>query len=1110
MHSENGGERGALREAISCIADRACWSRLRPWPPISFPHKLFLLFVAALHIGSCNAIAMAAGGRRAGRASASRPAVSIGNGGRRPQNTKNYAEQRIQRRDQQQSGASRKVQQPASIHDVFDYVTEQAEATRRPGRGERGERRMKRTLAEEAQQNEWAPGDRGRRGADNDEGGDEEGSGHENYTKAPPTGYGTAPIFDLGDGSGDEAQDVVREEDDEDIDSDEAFGDSDEERYEDVDFEKGKRKGSKAKSSQKGRTNRFQDDDILSEDEGVQSDASIDDADLVDLSKMLDGDDDDAPADASSGEISSDSLSGVEEDDDGNDDSDRLRQRMEAYSAATGAKRSAEAASLSAEQPGKRRVLTERSEAVPEGEWNAPVRGSGGGALTIEDLMKPIAEQGGTSLTDLRNSAKALRPQSDISRQPVASKKGGGTLSAPLPSIVQDRLDRSAAYDETKAEVQGWQPSIKQLREAEHLSFPLQPDPVARQSTASMSANFHPSNDFESHIAKMLDREGATEKQLAQAEELKMNERGMSAEEVKRRTAELRRMRELLFREEQKAKRVSKIKSKTFRRIARKEKQRELEKMREAGIAMPNDDGSADEEEQMKAERQRAQERATLKHKNAGKWAKSTLNAKGLHDMPEARRAIDEQLHRGEELRRRIQGEASDDDDDYSISNGDDGQSEANHDAFEELQNVQQEDDAQKARDDAETASKKGLWNMKFMKDARDRRAKETRDDVNAFADEIGQRSTPEGADSGEEVGAPSSMRVGANTGRLVFGSGQPVAGRSAQEMEAASIAPHSDAPKKGLTTSTIQVEDPRHKDSTSIPRETDTNDLARNGADINPWLMGGNISSKVSRKKNESIVSKDATAQSKAANRIQRHAAKGNGARIEGEDDSTLVIDPTAQLELRGQDGRNVSDRKARQKPLRKIADGNDDANGSLEDGDSDSDESLHDEPVQLRGRGPQAIKQRELVAEAFAGDDVLADFAVEKAAAIDAERPQEVDTSLPGWGSWGGKGVKQSKKQAEARKARFTRTTAGLDPSKRKDASMENVIINQKRDKKADKYMSKDVPYPYTSRAQYEMAMRNPLGPEWNTRTQHQRLTLPRVVTKPGKVIKPLERLF
>ena len=60
---------------------------------------------------------------------------------------------------------------------------------------------------------------------------------------------------------------------------------------------------------------------------------------------------------------------------------------------------------------------------------------------------------------------------------------------------------------------------------------------------------------------------------------LQMNQ--LSVEEVAQRGGELRKMRELMFRAEIKARRVGKIKSKTYRRIKRKEKERLGEKINE-------------------------------------------------------------------------------------------------------------------------------------------------------------------------------------------------------------------------------------------------------------------------------------------------------------------------------------------------------------------------------------------------------------------------------------------------------------------------------------------------------------------------------------------------
>jgi hypothetical protein len=71
-------------------------------------------------------------------------------------------------------------------------------------------------------------------------------------------------------------------------------------------------------------------------------------------------------------------------------------------------------------------------------------------------------------------------------------------------------------------------------------------------------------------------------------------------------------------------------------------------------------------------------------------------------------------------------------------------------------------------------------------------------------------------------------------------------------------------------------------------------------------------------------------------------------------------------------------------------------------------------------------------------------------------------------------------------------------VDPKKRQDYEKNHVIISEKKDKKAEKYLVKDLPFPYTSKAQFERRLEVPLGMEWNTRATFQKATLPRVVKK------------
>lgn len=128
-----------------------------------------------------------------------------------------------------------------------------------------------------------------------------------------------------------------------------------------------------------------------------------------------------------------------------------------------------------------------------------------------------------------------------------------------------------------------------------------------------------------------------------------------------------------------------------------------------------------------------------------------------------------------------------------------------------------------------------------------------------------------------------------------------------------------------------------------------------------------------------------------------------------------------------------------------------------------------------------------------------------------MEADAPKEVDTTLAGWvsalvlsrmeisltvsaqGSWGGTGVKKA-----APKPYLIKQVAGIDPKSRADYNKAHVIISEKRDKKAAKYQVKDLPYPYTSKAQFERSIDTPLGTEWNTRVGFQRGTLPKVTKK------------
>lgn len=243
------------------------------------------------------------------------------------------------------------------------------------------------------------------------------------------------------------------------------------------------------------------------------------------------------------------------------------------------------------------------------------------------------------------------------------------------------------------------------------------------------------------------------EQDLAQTETLQMNH--LSVEEVAERRAELAKMRELMFRAEAKAKRVAKIKSKTYRRIKKKEKEKLARKLGEMDV----DEDEDDEQVRMKREVDRAKERATLRHKNTGKWAKA-MKARGELDQDQ-RREINDMLDRGDKLRRRIQGQGSGSEDESDVD--DDGDSDADgHDslsrikagAFDELEQL----DAAAGSDLADVQKGKSVFEMKFMRDAMAREKQRADQMADDFGREMGGQDEDMDEDSQDKIQHPATM----------------------------------------------------------------------------------------------------------------------------------------------------------------------------------------------------------------------------------------------------------------------------------------------------------------------------------------------------------------
>ena len=214
-------------------------------------------------------------------------------------------------------------------------------------------------------------------------------------------------------------------------------------------------------------------------------------------------------------------------------------------------------------------------------------------------------------------------------------------------------------------------------------------------------------------------------------------------------------MRELMFRADTKAKRIAKIKSKTYRRLKKKQKQKLMEKL-------DGDEGSADEEKRLQHEVERARERATLKHKNTGKWAKA-MKARGELDQDQ-REEVLEMLQRGERLREKIhaKGEGDEDEDESSDESGDEGQIRAS--AFDEVARLAEE---------SPERPEKSLFSMKFMKDAMVRDNKKAQDMADEFLKDLVGSDVDAASDNEEDrserTGGRFSFRPGAQVSTVTL-----------------------------------------------------------------------------------------------------------------------------------------------------------------------------------------------------------------------------------------------------------------------------------------------------------------------------------------------------
>ncbi|KAJ3209784.1 hypothetical protein HDU67_005936 [Dinochytrium kinnereticum] len=561
-------------------------------------------------------------------------------------------------------------------------------------------------------------------------------------------------------------------EDDEEIDEDEAFGSSDDEKY--SSFFTASEGSSSKKDAKKGKPEESMslldegpsirrgskinvDEDDESDDEDEDLDALEDDGTLVNISDMLDAPTEQpSKAAPSAGEKKKASTKGkgkaamealmpqdLEDDlDDGfemdedliSDDDDEYNLDVDEDEEVGGMKSLADyvdGLDSKNKSASRKRKLPEIEEALPPSEFNVPSRNRGDDErgpskrkLNITDLITGISDEVGFS---------SLRKQVDDFAGENAAKKTKRTLTvgqaeaAPLPARLQSQMEREAAYSAAKKEVSKWAYTVKKNREADQLVFPMNEPSIESMTSSSLVGKFKSETTLEQEIEKVLLEKKLTDKQQIEMEELEMRE--LTKEELERRRAELAKMRSLLFYSEQKQKKIAKIKSKVYRKLQKKAKEKAGATAEElAGV-----DPELAKEMLLKQHADRIKERMTLKHKGGSKWAKDMMSRRDRGAG--TREALMDQFNRHAELTKKITGLDSDDD-------GDDNDSDdhfENDDPSETLESSQS--NAFKSLDDLSldnsNAPTKGVFAMKFMQRGHEKQQKALREQIEQAKEDI-------------------------------------------------------------------------------------------------------------------------------------------------------------------------------------------------------------------------------------------------------------------------------------------------------------------------------------------------------------------------------------
>ncbi|XP_068617616.1 U3 small nucleolar RNA-associated protein 14 homolog A [Battus philenor] len=703
---------------------------------------------------------------------------------------------------------------------------------------------------------------------------------------------------------------------------------------------------------------------------------------------------------------------------------------------------------------------------------------------------------------NLNNVVKVLEDTAHhvkISKTFKESQKISKILPKPIEKPEAIRIKRATGYKQTKDKVGRWDPVVARNRTVDCVTFPLKNE----------SSKLQPTNDFlsklkfKSPLEKELDEVDPPVPQEPKEEEEPVYP--MSYQEMLEHRQQLAKIRAQQSYKAAKAKRQSKIKSKKYHRILKKDKLKQQIKEFE-DLQNKNPEEALKKLETL--EKARALERHTLRHKNTGKWAKSKL-VRAKYDK-EVRQQLSEQLAVSKSLSHKTANIASSDDEDDETNEG--------------IPDITLSQDPTnpwmlKKSDKPNIDAEFNFGYKKYLKDRMYKR-KEASDSDSESDQENMKNDNNHNSDNilnilKESLGKIShNENVGQKNSEVSNDIVEEPVNKKVKRFDKQPL--NNKKVKKNTKTisTTNWIVEPvnTNLETQQISASEEISDIFESFEN----KVLGKMTKKLNKLK-KNIVRMENVPDSLLANTKKTNVGSKTDMhgvdyyKFKNQNQKPIIDEPLIETNNETNITESVNKRNLDHKLL-VTNETKDDVNTNIDPSkfiavkpkylntSTPKDSNEYDE---LDDDDDEQVVPKIDIEEVFEEDDVVASFRQEKEDEINKDKPQIIDLSLPGWGKWGGKGIKVRK--LKRKRNRFILKPPVVTP--RRDENKGDIIIKEYDDPKLSLHKVSDVPFPFNSIKDYEASLRVPLGNTFIPEKAHKKLIQPNVITKAGTIIDPMD---